>query len=81
MNYKITQKNKCSKWKKKTESKINNNNNSIIKDYEEKDTKDDSQNQSSNNQSKEITDEKIIELIPRSSSYSMNILRYIFWWV
>ena len=48
----------------KNESKINNNNNSIIKDYEEKDTKDDSQNQSLNNQSKEITDEKIIELIP-----------------
>ena len=44
----------------KAQKNDNKNNNSI----EEKDTKDDSQNHSLNNQSKEIIDEKIIELIP-----------------
>ena len=54
---------------KKIELKSQNNNNTIsnninIKEDEEKDTKDSSQNISFNNHSKNISDEKIIELIP-----------------
>ena len=50
--------------KPKDQQNIIKNNNSIIKEDEEKDTKDDSQNPSLNNLSKEILDQKIIELIP-----------------
>ena len=50
--------------KPKDQQNIIKNNNSIIKEDEEKDTKDDSQNPSLNNLSKEIIDQKIIELIP-----------------
>ena len=54
-------KNKEKSKEQKNEIKINTNNKSIIKEYEEKDTKDDSLNQSI---IKELSDEKIIELIP-----------------
>ena len=54
-------KNKEQSKEQKNEIKINTNNKSIIKEYEEKDTKDDSLNQSI---IKELSDEKIIELIP-----------------
>ena len=54
-------KNKEQSKEQKNEIKINTNNKSIIKEYEEKDTKDDSLNQSI---IKELFDEKIIELIP-----------------
>ena len=50
--------------KSKEQQNNTKNNNSITKEDEEKDTKDDSHNPSLNNQSKEISDEKIIELIP-----------------
>ena len=50
--------------KSKDQQNNTKNNNSITKEDEEKDTKDDSHNPSLNNQSKEISDEKIIELIP-----------------